>query len=270
LRVKDSGVIYAKIQNISAQGKVLGRKTAAAGVTEEVAMDDSTIELIAGGSIRVKDGGITYSKIQNISATSKILGRKTTGAGVTEEIDCTPAAQSILDDTTVGAIRTTLGVGTGDSPTFNNPVLTGLTVGSLAGFLFGTAGAMSALAAAARVKIGSATHDVSLTGAGAIQAITGVGFVPSAVIILAVIHGTKAVSIGFGTAADGGLVIGGDGAESADVWLSGGANMTYLVTGAGIVAYAPLTSLDAGGFTITWAKAGSPTGTATILYLCLR
>lgn len=41
-----------------------------------------------------------------------------TGSGTASTTTLTSAARSILDDTSVGAIRTTLGVGTGDSPQF--------------------------------------------------------------------------------------------------------------------------------------------------------
>lgn len=75
----------------------------------------------------IADGAVTYAKIQNVSATDKILGRSTAGAGVVEEITCTSAARSILDDTSVGAIATTLGLGTGNSPTFTGLNLSGLT-----------------------------------------------------------------------------------------------------------------------------------------------
>lgn len=69
---------------------------------------------------------IAFSKLANVSATDKLLGRSTAGAGAIEEIVCTSAARSILDDASVAAIRTTLGVGTADSPTFAGATLTGL------------------------------------------------------------------------------------------------------------------------------------------------
>jgi len=103
-------VTLAKLVNASAQGKLLGRTTASAGVWEEAAVDGSTIEFLAGGSIRVKDAGITYAKIQNISATDKLLGRLSSGAGVTEEIACTAAGRALLDDASAAAQVATLGL----------------------------------------------------------------------------------------------------------------------------------------------------------------
>lgn len=60
----------------------------------------------------IADAQVTYAKMQNVSATDKILGRATAGAGVVEEITCTATARSLLDDTSVGAMRTTLGLAT--------------------------------------------------------------------------------------------------------------------------------------------------------------
>jgi copper(I)-binding protein len=87
-KIAASAVTYAKIQNVSAQGKVLGRSTAAAGVVEEVACDESTITLPAGGTLQLKTGGTTYAKLQNVSAQGKVLGRSTAAAGVVEEVAC--------------------------------------------------------------------------------------------------------------------------------------------------------------------------------------
>jgi hypothetical protein len=66
----------------------------------------------------ITDANITYAKIQNVSATDKVLGRSTAGAGSVEEIACTAVGRALLDDATAADQRTTLGVGTGDSPQF--------------------------------------------------------------------------------------------------------------------------------------------------------
>lgn len=86
----------------------------------------------SGGSapaISLNDAGVTYAKIQNISATDKVLGRVTAGAGVVEEITCTAAGRALLDDADAATQRTTLGVGTGDGPTFDHLHLTSGQIG---------------------------------------------------------------------------------------------------------------------------------------------
>jgi hypothetical protein len=52
-----------------------------------------------------------------------------TGSGTASVTDITSAARSILDDTTTGSIRTTLGVGTSDSPTFAGATIDAIQVG---------------------------------------------------------------------------------------------------------------------------------------------
>ena len=52
-----------------------------------------------------------------------------TGSGTASTTDITSAARSILDDTTTGAIRTTLGVGTTDNPAFAGATIDAVQVG---------------------------------------------------------------------------------------------------------------------------------------------
>lgn len=58
-------------------------------------------------------------------ATDRLLGRSTALAGKGEEIVCTAAGRALLDDASASAQRTTLGLGTGDSPQFTGLTLTG-------------------------------------------------------------------------------------------------------------------------------------------------
>lgn len=64
----------------------------------------------SGATWTVDNDAITYAKMQNVSATDRLLGRVSSGSGDPEEVVFTDLAQSLLDDTTQGAMRTTLGV----------------------------------------------------------------------------------------------------------------------------------------------------------------
>jgi hypothetical protein len=76
----DAAVTYAKMQHISAQGKLLGRSTAAAGDVEEVSCDGTTVELPAGGNLKVKDGGIAATQL----ATNAVVEAKIADDAVTK------------------------------------------------------------------------------------------------------------------------------------------------------------------------------------------
>jgi hypothetical protein len=71
-----------------------------------------TVDDPAGTPInkKVTIANVTRFKIDKaISATDKLLGRATAGAGDVEEIACTATGRSILDDTSTGAVLTTIG-----------------------------------------------------------------------------------------------------------------------------------------------------------------
>lgn len=105
--IDNDAVSYAKMQNVSATDKVLGRSSGGAGDVEEIPctaagralLDDAdaaaqrttlglgslaVLASIATGNIDAD--AVTYAKMQNVSATSRVLGRKTSGAGDPEEI----------------------------------------------------------------------------------------------------------------------------------------------------------------------------------------
>lgn len=125
--------------------------------------------------------------------------------------------------------------------------------------------AASSIAALASTsfKAGSFSRDIS-TASGS-QAITGVGFQPATLIVFGGVGGQENYqSNGFASSAS---------AEFCKYHLASGgwndsSNIAHLSAGAGVTeAVGSLSSFDADGFTISWTKTGSPTGTATMLYL---
>lgn len=112
------------------------------------------------------------------------------------------------------------------------------------------------------VKVDTTTYNVA-TASGT-QAITGIGFKPKSVHISAVIHGSDVFSDGFSDANIHRCVYRTLGAMYANntataIYIDGSNYATGIVT-----------SLDSDGFTITWTKTGSPTGTAALSYICYR
>ncbi len=166
--------------------------------------------------------------------------------------------KSIYTSTTVTAI--------GELAAADQAVVPGTAkIGSLAGVLFGTAGVVSALSVANRMKVGSTSHDISVTGT---QAITGVGFQPGVVIILASVAASALVSIGIDNATTH-LCVANAYSYIAGLWYPQNF-VIYLIVDGTTDARAIVSSMDADGFTLTWTKEASPTGTATVAYLALR
>lgn len=118
--------------------------------------------------------------------------------------------------------------------------------------------------AQANTKIGSFSRDT--TTASGTQAITGVGFKPSAVIFFSNINTTTAVSVGMDNTT---TTTNYFGTGSGNFAGSGSASITGYVSG-GNTYDGKITSMDDDGFTITWTKTGSPTGTLSCLYLAIR
>lgn len=113
-------------------------------------------------------------------------------------------------------------------------------------------------------KVGSFTRDISLASGS--QAITGVGFQPTAVLFLSNVTTTAQISVGVDDGTNVGAVIDNNGG-STDTYVSGTSNSISLRVDGSNRAEAAIQSLDSDGFTLSWTKTGFPTGTATMIYL---
>lgn len=88
----------------------------------------ATYSLVSGQKIGMVSNGVSAyyiftstsitSSSFTFSATDRILGRATAGGGAGEELTCTAAGRALLAAASASAQRTTLGVGTADSPAF--------------------------------------------------------------------------------------------------------------------------------------------------------
>lgn len=145
LTIATDAVTYAKMQNVSATDKILGRSTAGAGDVEEIPctaagralLDDADATAqrttLGLGSLATKSaidtadinsGAVEFGKFQNVNANT-LLGRSAVGSGAISEQACTAAGFALLDDADAAAQRTTLGLGTAaveDTSAFENPL----------------------------------------------------------------------------------------------------------------------------------------------------
>lgn len=120
------------------------------------------------------------------------------------------------------------------------------------------------LAGGLQVKVGSFTRD--LTTASGTQAITGVGFTPKAVLFLGVRDGGLLDTKGVDTLAAANCILQGYDSNQ----FLGAAYSIYFYHGSEVDRQrALITTLGADGFTLTWTKDGSPTGTGTVVYLAI-
>lgn len=137
----NDSVTYAKIQNVSATDRVLGRSTAGAGDVEELvctAFGRSLIDDADASAGRTTLGVVIGTNVQAYDAELAALASTTsaadavpyfTGSGTASTLTCTAAARTVLDDTTVAAMVDTLGgassTGTGGLVRKDGATLTG-------------------------------------------------------------------------------------------------------------------------------------------------
>lgn len=114
-------------------------------------------------------------------------------------------------------------------------------------------------------KVITATRD--LTAASGNVSYTGVGFTPTAIVCFANIDNTgTSAYFSFG-AVDSAKTEGGLQYEH-ETAVRSTATLVYIQPAASNNQTAVVDSFDADGFTLTWTKANSPTGTAQLVFIC--
>lgn len=102
-------------------------------------------------------------------------------------------------------------------------------------------------------------------------ACTGVGFKPSVLIMIAATATDARVSASWGVSVGTtSYMICTNRKGNTDTFVSPNAGIVWIYINAGIVSKAAIASLDADGFTLVWAKTGSPTGTVLISFIAIR
>lgn len=117
-----------------------------------------------------------------------------------------------------------------------------------------------------KFKWGSTTYD--LTTASGDQAVTGVGFKPRLLIFIAGINNTTQMSVGGTDGTSQGYTNDRNSVGAGTYGLATNGCIQFN-QGSGTTQTAVIASMDTDGFTLTWTKAGSPTGTGIINYIAL-
>lgn len=114
-------------------------------------------------------------------------------------------------------------------------------------------------------KVGSFTRTMGSTGS---QPVTGIGFKPSALELIACVYSTVITSIGYADASSGACMF-----NAGDGTFNTMPNPIFLVSSPGNVFMANISSFDSDGFTLSWGiGVGNPTAPSaiTIKYLAHR
>jgi hypothetical protein len=229
-----------------------GEKIEASKVTTN---EDNIYNYLTAGIDTVKDDSIANA---DISSSAAIVGSKLdlSAPGAIGGTTPSTGAFTILSGTALSA--TSLSVGSIN--------LTGniTTAGTVDGKDVSTLGDMDYTNS--RVYVGTFTHDVSVEGS---QQITGVGFQPTSIILFASLTTTIVSLIGI-TDGTNKYCFYQDAVGVGNFSLDSAHLLLLETTNDSAYASANLTSFDSGGFTVGWAKASTPTGTAGVSYIAFR
>ncbi|HAG50554.1 MAG TPA: hypothetical protein DCL42_04370 [Deltaproteobacteria bacterium] len=124
-----------------------------------------------------------------------------------------------------------------------------------------------------RVKVGQFSRD--MTTASGTQAVTGVGFQPKGIILVANRKNQPDLSIGFDDGSKGAVLWDNRLDTTADTYTnyhdSGShSGSIQIVQGSSNNYNGYISSFDTDGFTVTWTKNASPTGTLDVNYMAFE
>lgn len=117
-----------------------------------------------------------------------------------------------------------------------------------------------------RLKSKAISGSRDLTAASGDVAYTGVGFTPTSMTCYSAISGGVVYSI---ASADSARTMSGI-VNYYNATLDVGAFISNIVPAAGAQQSAVVKSYDSDGFTLTWTKVGSPTGTGSLRFFCVK
>lgn len=203
--------------------------------------------------------GIGISAKQDGAATAIDIDNNSTGVSLNIDSSAGTAASIVVNNSNEQPHMRFTGDPTVASPTDGDLWYTGSSLsfrdGSTTVNLFDTT----------QMFEGAFVYDLS-TASGD-QAITGVGFRPTALIIIGLSEGTATASWGF---ADSDLTESSIRQDQAGNMQNTDASLLSLATDTGDAQAALLKTFDADGFTIAWTKISAPSGAGKFVYMAIK
>lgn len=185
--ISGSAITYAKLQNVSATDRLLGRSSVGSGIVEEIVctaagralIDDAsasdqrtTLGLAIGTNVQAYDAGL-----QSIAGLTTASGQfiYTTASDTYATTTLTSAGRALLDDADVATQRTTLGLGTIATQAANAVAITGGSA-TLSGLTSTVASIGTATISNGSATLSGLTSSVSSLGTATITggSITGI------------------------------------------------------------------------------------------------
>jgi len=154
--IDSAAVTYAKIQNVSATDKLLGRSTAGAGSIEEISCTSAGRALLddADSAAQRTTLGLGTAAL-SASGDFETAGAVSTHAALTSSVHgISSFGATLVDDADASAARTTLGLGTISTQASNSVSITGGSVTGITDLAIADGGTGASTASVARGNLG--------------------------------------------------------------------------------------------------------------------